>query len=133
MEVTMRCTTSILITMGLAAGAAAPLPAWAVQEQAFEARTTGQLLDLCATPRSDPAYAQAMQFCHGFAAGALSYHRAARRPGVGPDHCGLPANRQEAVDRFVGWARADPGLANENPANTLFRFLDANYACRGRR
>lgn len=118
---------------GLAATAAAPLPARAVQERAFEARTTGQLLELCSTPRSDPAYGQAMQFCHGFAAGALSYHRAARRPGAGPEYCGLPASRQEAVDRFVGWTRANPGLASENPANTLFRFLDANYACPGRR
>lgn len=95
----------------------------------FQARTTAQLVGLCGTPPADPAYAQAMQFCHGFAAGALSYHRATRRPGSPPDCCNLPPNRQEAVDRFVAWARANPRHAEENPANTLFRFLDANYAC----
>ena len=117
---------------GLAAAAStvAPPSAHAVQEQSFEARTTSQLVDLCATPPNDPAYAQAVQFCHGFAAGALSYHRAASRPGSNPNHCGLPANRREAVDRFVSWTRANPRVADDNPANALFRFLDANYACR---
>lgn len=125
-----RITSACIAAAGLAATAAAPLPARAVQEQAFEARTAGQLLELCSTPRSDPAYAQAMQFCHGFAAGALSYHRARARPGTGPQYCNLPATRQEAVDRFVAWARSNPQFLDENPANTLFRFLDANYACR---
>ena len=116
--------------LAAAASAAAPPAAHAVQEQAFQARTTAQLVDLCATSPSDPAYAQAVQFCHGFAAGALSYHRAASRPVSTPNFCGLPASRREAVDRFVTWARANPRVADENPANALFRFLDANYACR---
>ena len=110
--------------LGLAA------PASAADEQAFQARTTAQLLDLCGTPPGDPTYAQSVQFCNGFAAGALSYHRATRRPGAAPDYCGLPANRQEAVDRFVAWGRANPRHAQDNPVNSLFRFLDANYACR---
>lgn len=123
---------SVAAAAGLAAAAsaAAPPAAHAVQEQAFQVRTTAQLVDLCATPPSDPAYAQAVQFCHGFAAGALSYHRAASRPGSTPNYCGLPASRQEAAERFVAWVRADPRLADDNPANALFRFLDANYACR---
>ena len=113
-----------------ASGTAPPAAHAAVQEQSFEARTTSQLVDLCATPPGDPAYAQAVQFCHGFAAGALSYHRAASRPGSNPNYCGLPASRREAVDRFVAWTRANPRVADDNPANALFRFLDANYACR---
>jgi hypothetical protein len=120
------------LAAGLAAVLLAPGQALAVQESAFEARTTAQLTELCATPRTDPAYPQAMQFCHGFAAGALSYHRAAQRPGSGPAFCNLPATRQEAVDRFVAWTRANPQFATANPANSLFRFLDANYPCAGR-
>lgn len=123
---------SVAAAAGLAAAAlvAVPPDARAVQEQSFQARTASQLVDLCATPPGDPAYAQAVQFCHGFAAGALSYHRAASRPGSNPNYCGLPASRREAVDRFVSWVRANPRVADENPANALFRFLDANYACR---
>jgi Ssp1 endopeptidase immunity protein Rap1a len=113
-----------------AAPVAAPPAARAVQERSFEVRTASQLVDLCATPPSDPAYPQAVQFCHGFAAGALSYYRAASRPGSSPNFCGLPASRQEAADRFVAWTRANPRVADDNPANALFRFLDANYACR---
>lgn len=116
----------------ITAAALAPPAAGAVPESAFEARTTAQLAELCATPRMDPAYAQAVQFCHGFAAGALSYHRAAQRPGAGPAYCNLPMTRQEAVDRFVAWTRANPQFATENPANSLFRFLDASYPCAGR-
>ena len=114
----------LVVSLGLAA------PARAADEGAFQARTTAQLVALCGTPPSDPVYAQSVQFCHGFAAGALSYHRATRPPGARPSHCGLPATRQEAVDRFVVWARANPRYAADNPANALFRFLDANYACR---
>ena len=117
------------VGLAAAAGAAVAPPAAAVQEAAIEARTTAHLVELCSTPPADPAYAQAMQFCHGFAAGALSYHRASQRPGSGPDYCGLPASRQEAAGRFVAWARANPRDAGENPANSLFRFLDATYAC----
>lgn len=105
-------------------------PAAAADEQAFEARTTAQLVGLCGTPPSDPTYAQSMQFCHGFTVGALSYFRASQRPGAARSYCGLPGNRQEAVDRFVAWAQANPRYAGDNPANSLFRFLDATYACR---
>lgn len=120
----LAAVASVGALLGLAA------PALAADEQDFEARTTAQLLSLCSTPPGDPTYAQSLQFCNGFAAGALSYHRATRRPGAAPDYCGLPVSRQEAVDRFVAWARANPRFAGDNPANTLFRFLDANYACR---
>lgn len=106
------------------------MPALAADEQAFEARTTAQLVSLCSTLRTDPTYAQSLQFCHGFAAGALSYYRATRRPGAAPRYCGLPASRQESVDRFVAWAQANPRYAGDNPVDSLFRFLDANYACR---
>lgn len=105
-------------------------PVYAADEQAFEARTTTQLVSLCSTPRTDPTYAQSLQFCHGFTVGALSYYRASQRPGAARSYCGLPANRQEAVDRFVAWAQANPRYAGDNPVDTLFRFLDANYACR---
>ena len=111
----------------------APVAARAAPEQAFEARTTGQLVELCTTPPTDPSYAQAAQFCRGFAAGALSYHRARQRPGARPEYCGLPETRQEATDRFIAWVRANPGVGNDNPANSLFRFLDANYRCPGSR
>ena len=126
-----RTSVSIAALAGLATAiVAAPPAARAVQERSFEARITAQLVELCATPPSDPAYAQAVQFCHGFAADALSYHRTASRPGSDPNFCGLPASRWEAVDRFVAWTPANPRIAGENPANALFRFLDFNYAWR---
>jgi hypothetical protein len=106
-------------------------PAFAVPEQDFQAKTTQQLVKLCSAPASDPAFAQARQFCHGFAAGALSYYRGASAPGSPPRYCNLPNTREAAANDFVAWADAHPQYANDNPANTLFRFLDANYRCRG--
>lgn len=126
----MTDTPKLAAVAGLGAMLCLAAPAFAANEQAFQARTTAELVRLCSTPPSDPSYGQSLQFCHGFAAGALSYHRATRRPGATPDYCGLPASRQAAVDRFVAWAQANPQYDNENPANTLFRFLDANFACR---
>ncbi|HEV7264354.1 MAG TPA: Rap1a/Tai family immunity protein [Falsiroseomonas sp.] len=115
---------------GLVALLAAPA-ASAVEERSFAVRNTRQFVDLCATPATDPAYAQAMQFCHGFTAGALSYHRAQARPGTGAQYCNLPPTRQQAAASFVSWARNNPRVMDENPANALFRYLDANHACQG--
>jgi len=106
-------------------------PAFAVPEQDFQAKTTRQLVDLCSTPQSDPAFVQAQQFCQGFAAGALSYYRGASAPDSKPRYCNLPNTRQDATNAFVAWADAHPQYASDNPANTLFRFLDANYRCGG--
>lgn len=115
--------------VGLGALLGFATPTFAAEEQAFEARTTAQLVSLCSTRPTDPTYAQSLQFCNGFAAGALSYYRATQRPGAAPRYCGLPAGRQEAVNRFVAWAQANPRYSADNPVDTLFRFLDANYAC----
>lgn len=126
----MTRTPKLAAGVGLGALLSFAAPAFAADEQAFEARTTAQLVSLCSTPPTDPTYAQSVQFCNGFAAGALSYYRATRRPNAAPRYCGLPASRQEAVSRFVAWTQANPRYAGDNPADTLFRFLDANFACR---
>jgi hypothetical protein len=84
----------LAVLAGIAALPGLAVPALAADEQAFEAHTTAQLVSLCSTPRTDPTYAQSLQFCHGFAVGALSYFQASQPPGAARSYCGLPANRQ---------------------------------------
>lgn len=68
----MTRASKLAAAVGFGASFGLAAPASAVDEQAFQARTMAQLVDLCGTPPSDSVYAQSLQFYHGFAAGALS-------------------------------------------------------------
>ena len=47
-----------------------PLCALAATPDQFRVRSTADLVEICSTPASDPMYAAAMGFCHGFGVGA---------------------------------------------------------------
>jgi hypothetical protein len=52
--------------------ALAPSVAFAVTEADFAAKTTGDLVNLCAADAKEPMGTAALNFCHGFAQGAVS-------------------------------------------------------------
>ena len=53
-----------------------PLLAEAVTRDEFLVRTTQDYVRLCSTNPSDPLYAAAMGFCHGYGVGAFHYYLA---------------------------------------------------------
>lgn len=95
--------------------------AMAAPEQDFQARTTGQLLEICTTKPDDPAYGGAMKFCHGFALGVL-----AREPGG----CTLPREWRRVFPGYAAWAHANPIHLDDNPGSSLVAFLDLHGLCR---
>ncbi|KKK56343.1 hypothetical protein LCGC14_3065480 [marine sediment metagenome] len=47
--------------------------AGAVEEEDFVVDTTGDLIELCSAPQSDPLHTEAVNFCVGFLVGAYHY------------------------------------------------------------
>ena len=53
-----------------------PALANAVSEKDFEVQTTQNFINLCTTPVEDPLHNHAINFCHGYFAGAYHYYEA---------------------------------------------------------
>jgi len=107
--------------------------AGATEEDHFALDTTGDLIELCTVPPSDPRHKEAVSFCIGFLVGAYHYH-AAEQAGPGgqllvclPDP---PPPRSKVAVMFIDWARKHPEYMNEEAVETWFRFLIETYPCK---
>jgi len=104
------------------AGAAEPI--------LLQAHTAGELAALCAAEPGSPGADAKINYCHGFAQGAVDtrLHGAGdRKPFCFP----VPApTRTATMHDFVTWVRAT--LANRDlPAlDGLFKFLGERYPCK---
>ena len=105
------------------------VPAWAAQTASFRAKTAGELADLCgAAPGSTAADAK-INYCHGFAQGAIETRLVEAReqkPFCFPN----PApTRTETMNQFVSWTRALPANHDLPVLTGLFRFLGERFPC----
>jgi hypothetical protein len=96
-------------------------------------RTTGDLLALCNTPDTDPAYPNAVGLCVGYGSGVLDYHladtvrnRRARKVCIPKP----PPTRGEARTAFIAWAQANPQYMTDPAVQGAMRFFIATYPCR---
>lgn len=99
----------------------------------FQARSTGDLVQLCGASPSDATGIAALHFCHGFAVGAYQYHQiAAAAENKSPLFCEPKPRptRNEAVAGFVSWAKQNPGVLDTPPVEGLFQYLAQHYPCR---
>ena len=123
-----KCVLGAAVALALA-----PAAAWAVSESDFSAHTTGELVDLCAADPHGPMGTAALNFCHGFAQGAVSVQMersAAEKPSYRLFCFPSPSpERTATLTEFVTWARADPSRLNERAADGLFRFLTERFPC----
>ncbi|MGH7153011.1 MAG: Rap1a/Tai family immunity protein [Acetobacteraceae bacterium] len=117
------------ITCGVAGGGAQA----AVSRDQFPPKTTADLIALCTAPASDPLMTAAVNFCQGFAEGAVQValaYEAVTNKGREP-FC-LPSPRpthDEARSQFVAWANAEPNRLNEPAMVGLLQFLVDQYPC----
>ncbi len=106
----------------------------AVPEDAFQVRSTGDLVTLCGADKTDPMYTPAQNFCHGFAVGTYSTLvdmqrglRAKKKlfcpPAAGP-------NRNEGIAMFVKWAGTHNDVMALPPVDGILRFLGETYPCK---
>ncbi len=105
------------------------LPAAAATPENFVVNTTSDYVGLCETPAGQPDHAAAIDFCQGFANGAymsVAVRAPKERAVCLPD----PApSRDEVLNAFVAWTRANPDSLNALPAVSMLRFLGENYSC----
>ncbi|MDA8232923.1 MAG: Rap1a/Tai family immunity protein [Magnetospirillum sp.] len=122
-----------LMSAGIAAAVVSTSAVRATTQEDFHVKTTGDLVDLCATPTSDPLYTAAINFCQGFMVGAYQYHNLAvqaegRQPLVCPPN--PPPTRDESIARFVAWSHSHPSALSTAPVEGMFEFLTQTYPCR---
>jgi Rap1a immunity proteins len=116
---------------------AATAPAWAdLTEDAFQLRSTGDLVDLCTAPQTDKLYTAAANFCHGFAVGVVrtlqdeeAASRNRRKMFCMPDP--MPS-RTDAISSFAAWVKADPQRMSMKAEDGVVAFLMDNYKCPAR-
>jgi hypothetical protein len=104
----------------------------AATEANFGAGTTGDLVELCAAPPDSALGTAAVNFCEGFAQGAVSVEMQNLAAFRGAKLFCMPnpaPSRNEALGEFVRWARASPDRLAQPPADGLFRFLGERYPC----
>jgi Rap1a immunity proteins len=106
--------------------------AHAATEANFGVRTTGDLVELCTATPNNPIGTAAVNFCEGFAEGAVSVETQNMAAFRGPKLFCMPnppPSRNEALNEFVNWARASPDRMAATSTDGLFRFLSERYPC----
>lgn len=118
----------------VAAGLAlfAPAAPHAATETNFSARTTGDVVELCTAVPDNALGTAAVNFCEGFAEGAVSVELQNMAGSRGSKLFCMPnppPSRNEALSEFVNWARASPDRLAQSSIDGLFRFLSERYPC----
>jgi hypothetical protein len=106
------------------------LPAQAQRNAILQARTAGELAELCAASPKDPLGDAKINFCHGFAQGAIQVeirHSEGKKAFCFPS----PApTRTATMSEFVSWVRALPEHRTPPAVDGLFQFLGERFPCK---
>nr|WP_294556146.1 Rap1a/Tai family immunity protein [uncultured Rhodopila sp.] len=104
--------------------------AQAAQPVSLSANTAGQLAELCTAPPLKPGADAKVNFCRGFAQGAITVelaHAGDKKPFCFP----APApSRAKTMSQFAAWVKAAPDRAASPSTEALFRFLGEQYPCK---
>jgi hypothetical protein len=109
-----------------------PCVAHAATEANFSAKSAGDLVELCAATPDSAIGTAAVNFCEGFAEGAVSVEMQNVAAFRGPKLFCMPnplPSRNEALGEFVKWARMSPDRMSASSTDGLFRFLSERYPC----
>ena len=113
-----------------AAMIALPCLAWAAQPISLHAKTSNDLAELCGAPPKDAGADAKINFCHGFAQGAMDVER--KYAGEKKKFCmSSPApTRTATMTEFVNWVRALPAHKTLGPTDGFFQFLGERFPCK---
>lgn len=117
---TALCTGAVLSTS--TGRAAEPL--------ALHANNAGELAELCSPNPREPGADARMNFCDGFAQGALEvqlHYAGQNKPFCFPKP--MPTRRSTMRD-FAAWVRADSSRSGMAAPPALFRFLAERFPCK---
>jgi hypothetical protein len=120
----MKLTTLLAAVLLLAM----PLTTGRAQAPGPHVRTAGDLAALCGADPREPGGAARVNYCDGFAQGAVDVElrHAATKP-----FCIPPGTKREVtLHEFATWVRAVSSRASEDATTGLFHFLGERYACK---
>ncbi|HEY2620396.1 MAG TPA: Rap1a/Tai family immunity protein [Acetobacteraceae bacterium] len=106
------------------------VPAQAQRAVLLQARTAGDLAELCAASPKDPQGDAKINFCHGFAQGAITVelrHTEGKKPFCFPSPS---PTRTATMNEFVAWVRSMPDHKTPPAIDGLFQFLGERYPCK---
>jgi Rap1a immunity proteins len=116
----------VLVVTGATAASAA------VMESEFPPKTVRDLIAICAPEPSDPMMTAAVNFCHGYAEGAVDVEEAheAQR-GSRKLFClpTPPPPRGSELGSFIAWANEQPARLDMPAIDGLFIYLAGRYPC----
>ncbi len=106
------------------------LPAQAQKGVNLQARTAGDLAELCGTNPKDPLGDAKINFCHGFAQGVITdelRRNEEKKPFCFPSS---PPTRSATMNEFVNWVRANPERKTLPAIDGLLRFRGERFPCK---
>jgi Ssp1 endopeptidase immunity protein Rap1a len=103
-----------------------------VTETEFPPRTVRDLIEICSPAKDDPMMTAAINYCHGFAQGAVLVEEAHEgQPSARKLFClpsPQPAEGSE-ITKFIAWANALPSRLDEPAIDGMFVYLAETYPC----
>jgi hypothetical protein len=119
--------TALPIVVAIAIGLASPGYVHA-QATGPHVRTAGDLAALCGSNPRDPGGPERINYCDGFAQGAVDVELRHATP---KPFCIPPGVKREVtLHEFSTWARVNPSRASEEATSGLFHFLAERFPCR---
>jgi len=110
------------------------MPAAAATPENFSAKTTADYIALCQAGEDQANHVAAIHFCEGFASGAYQYYVEVSERSSDERFVCLPdppPSRNDALNAFVAWTKANPDSLTASPVDSIFRFLARTYPCAG--
>jgi hypothetical protein len=110
----------------------APSAAHTATEANFDAKSTGDLVEVCSATPDNGMGTAALNFCAGYMQGAVTVEMLNMAAFRGPKLFCLPnppPTRTQVMGEFVNWARAAPDRITQTATDGLFRFLSERYPC----
>ncbi|HET7883703.1 MAG TPA: Rap1a/Tai family immunity protein [Acetobacteraceae bacterium] len=106
------------------------LPAQAQRSAILQAGNTGELAELCSATPKDPQGDAKINFCHGFAQGAIQVEL--RRATDKKAFCfpSPPPRRTVTMNEFVNWVKAVPDRKTPPAVEGFFQFLGERFPCK---
>jgi Rap1a immunity proteins len=103
-----------------------------VSESQFPPRTVGDLIAICAPAKDDPLMTAAVNFCHGYAEGAVVVEEAHEMQRGGHKLFCLPTPRPPRgpeLTSFIAWANERPARLEMPAIDGIFIYLAGKFPC----
>jgi len=103
-----------------------------VSESQFPPRTVGDLIAICEPAKDDPLMTAAVNFCHGYAEGAVIVEEAHEMQRGGRKLFCLPTPkppRGSELASFIAWANERPSRLEMPAIDGMFIYLAGKYPC----